>query len=158
MTQNQAVIETIEKLGGNATLSCHNVLILRREARMGGGKIHLRFASQRYIFAPLITILFFTFILAGCKPASDTLCGVPVTGSPWSFAASLHDQGDGSFLPAEVVILPHKAYIRGWFYQPDSARSVTSGGDGFQPAEVICDLDAGEVTHAFLVISEFIPK
>ena len=79
-------------------------------------------------------------------------------GSPWSFAASLHDQGDGSFLPAEVVILPHKAYIRGWFYQPDSTRSDTSGGDGFQPAEVICDLDAGEVTHAFLVIPEFIPQ
>ena len=37
MTQPQAVIETIEKLGVNATLSCHNVLILRREARMGGG-------------------------------------------------------------------------------------------------------------------------
>ena len=146
-------------LGANAALRCHNVLILMREERFwGGGKIHLRFASQRHIFAPLITILFFLFILAGCKPASDTLCGVPVTGSPWSFAASLHDKGDGSFLPAEVVILPHKAYIRGWFYLPDSTRSDTSGGDGFQPAEVICDLDAGEVTHAFLVIPEFIPK
>ena len=138
--------------------SCHNSLIIRRVARMGGGKSHLLLSSHRRFFAPLIPLLLFLFILAGCKPVSDTLCGVPVTGSPWSFAASLHDQGDGSFLPAEVVILPHKAYIRGWFYQPDSTRSDTSGGDGFQPAEVICDLDAGEVTHAFLVIPEFIPQ
>lgn len=106
MTLAQAVIETIEMLGAKAALSSLNVLILRREERLGGGKIHLRFASQRHIFAPLITILFSTFILAGCKPASDTLCG----------------------------------------------------GDGFQPAEVICDLDAGEVTHAFLVIPEFISQ
>ena len=46
MTQPQAVIETIEKLGANTTLSCHNVLILRREARMGGG-VKFTFASLR---------------------------------------------------------------------------------------------------------------
>ena len=45
MTQPQAVIKTIEMLGANATLSCHNMLILRREARMGGVK--LTFASLR---------------------------------------------------------------------------------------------------------------
>ena len=57
--------------------SCHNSLIIRRVARMGGGKIHLRFASQRHIFASLITFHFFLFILAGCKPAGYTLCGIP---------------------------------------------------------------------------------
>ena len=45
MTQPQAVIKTIEMLGANATLSCHNVLIIRREARMGGVKF--TFASLR---------------------------------------------------------------------------------------------------------------
>ncbi len=118
----------------------HNSLILRRVARMGGGKSHLLLSSHRRFFAPLIPLLLFLFILAGCTPAGDTICGVPVQGSPWALAAAI------------------KAYIRGWFYQPDSTRSDTSGGDGFQPAEVICDLDAGEVTHAFLVIPEFIPK
>ncbi len=37
MTLAQAVIKTIEMLGVNATLNCHNVLILRCEERMGGG-------------------------------------------------------------------------------------------------------------------------
>ena len=37
MTLAQAVIKTIEKLGAKAALSSHNVLILRREVRLGGG-------------------------------------------------------------------------------------------------------------------------
>ena len=45
MTQPQAVIETIKMLGANAALRCHNVLILRREERMGGLKF--TFASLR---------------------------------------------------------------------------------------------------------------
>ena len=80
---------------------------------------------------------------------------MPVQGSPWAFSAQIYDKGDGSFLPTEVEILSvEKAYIRGWLYQPDSARSVTSGGDGFQPAEIICDLSNGEVIHAALFVGE----
>ncbi len=45
MTQPQAVLETIDMLGAKAALSSHNVLILRREVRLGGVKF--TFASLR---------------------------------------------------------------------------------------------------------------
>ena len=121
---------------------------------MGGGKIHLHFSSHRHL---LRVILFLTLssALAGCTPAKDTLCGVPVQGSPWSLAAAIYDHGDQSFLPCEVEILtPDQAYIRGWYYNPNDPQALTSGGDGFQPAYILCDIADGTVTHAALFINE----
>ena len=76
---------------------------------------------------------------------------MPVTGSPWALAAAIYETGDGSFVPESVEILPEKAYIHGWYYQPDSILSDTSGGDGFLKAVIICDISStNQVTHACL--------
>ena len=74
-------------------------------------------------------------LLVGCRPKA-TVCGVPVSGTPWELAAAIHDHGDGSFVPVSVNEYSDKAYISGYFL-PDET-----------PAHIVCDVQDGEVVMA----------
>jgi hypothetical protein len=64
---------------------------------------------------------------------------VPVQGSPWQFAASIHDNGDGTFVPQCVdLVTTTKAYISGYLLSDE------------HPAALICDLENGQVVCAVL--------
>ena len=80
------------------------------------------------------------------------VCGVPVKGTPWQLAAAIHDTGDHTFLPEEVHILHAKAYIDGWYNtrKTDHPYTAEPYEDGLLPAQVVCDIEDGEVTHAIL--------
>jgi hypothetical protein len=85
-------------------------------------------------------LIVFAFLLISCASSScPTVCGVPVQGSPWQLAASIHDNGDGTFVPQCVdLVTSTKAYISGYLL-PDE-----------QPATLICDLENGQVVCAVL--------
>ena len=87
-------------------------------------------------------LIAFALLLISCASSSrPTVCGVPYTGcTPWQLAASIHDNGDGTFVPQCVdLVTTTKAYISGYLL-PDE-----------QPATLICDLsDKGEVCGAVL--------
>ena len=89
-----------------------------------------------------ICLIIVALWLVGCASSSrPTICGVPYTGcTPWQLAASIHDNGDGTFVPTCIdQITATKAYISGWL-MPDE-----------QPATLICDLtEKGEVCSAVL--------
>ena len=74
-------------------------------------------------------------MLVGCRPKA-TVCGVPVSGTPWELAAAIHDHGDGSFMPVSVNEYSDKAYIEGYLL-PDET-----------PAQIVCDLADGQVVYA----------
>ena len=73
-----------------------------------------------------------------CNRQRCTVCGVAVEGTPWELAAAIHDRGDGSFVPVSVEKFSTKAYIHGYTL-PDE-----------QPAQVVCDVKEGKVSHAVL--------
>ena len=85
-------------------------------------------------------LIAFALLLISCASSSrPTVCGVPVQGSPWQLAASIHDNGDGTFVPQCVdLVTTTKAYISGYLL-PDE-----------QPATLICDLENGQVVCAVL--------
>ena len=115
------------------------------------GGVELKKASSRLCGGVFVLIASILLLCSSCHKRGDYICGVPVTGSPWSLAAAIYEAGDGSFVPESVEILPEKAYIHGWYYQPDSILSDTSGGDGFLKAVIICDISStNQVTHACL--------
>lgn len=80
------------------------------------------------------------------------VCGVQVKGTPWELAASIADNGDGLFVPECVDANKDKAYIKGWLNTNITAQPYKTEpyDDGFLPAEVVCDIEKGTVTHAFL--------
>ena len=87
------------------------------------------------------------------------VCGVKVTGTPWELAASINDNGDGTFIPEKVDVYTDKAYIDGWFNTnvTDNPYTAEPYDDGFVPAQVVCDVKDGKVTHA-IVYSEILDK
>ena len=94
--------------------------------------------------------------LSACSNYSEKdgtfVCGVPVKGSAWELAASIADNGDGSFVPECVEAYPEKAYIKGWIDTNGWEKPYRElpYDDGYVPAEVICDVENGSVTHALL--------
>ena len=94
--------------------------------------------------------------LSACTHYSErdatSVCGVPVKGTAWELAASIADNGDGSFIPECVDANKGKAYIKGWLNTnvTDQPYTTEPYDDGFLPAEVVCDIEDGHVTHALL--------
>ena len=87
-------------------------------------------------------------ILSACGRYTEEdqtlVCGVPVKGTPWQLAAAIHDKGDGSFEPETVWEYKKKAYIDGFLRDENQT-----------PAQVVCDVKNGKVTHAFVYCEEF---
>lgn len=95
-----------------------------------------------------------TLLLSACSNYSEKdgtdVCGVPVKGTAWELAASVADNGDGSFIPECVEVYEDKAYIRGWLDTNGTTEPyrVAPYDDGLVTAEIWCDLTNGQVTHA----------
>ena len=95
-------------------------------------------------------------ILSACSNYSEKdgtlVCGVPVKGTAWELAASVADNGDGSFIPECVEVYENKAYIKGYLDTNGWEKPYRElpYDDGLLPAEIWCDLENGQVTHAGL--------
>lgn len=138
-------IELQYRLSGRA----RNLLII---SLMGGGNLLAlisrsfssadycpRWGGRRLLFS-LALCAVVLLCSACCHQSPQTICGVPVQGTPWQLAASIHDNGDGTFIVESVdLITETKAYISGWLPPEES------------PATLICDLTpTGEVCTAVL--------
>lgn len=100
-----------------------------------------------------------TALLACTKYSEENatrVCGVPVKGTPWELAATVADHGDGTFVPESVEVFSGKAYIKGWYNSNVAAQPYTAEpyDDGFLPAQIVCDVADGHVTHALLGIEQ----
>lgn len=102
----------------------------------------------------LIHILFgIILLLSSCNgDEGSRVCGVKVQGTPWALAASVADKGDGTFVPESVEVYADKAYIKGWVNTNDTEEPyrVEPYDDGFVPAQLVCDVEKGKVTHAWI--------
>ena len=87
-----------------------------------------------------------------CNRQRCAVCGVSVEGTPWELAAAIHDKGNGTFVPVSVEEYEDKAYIKGWLDTNGSEKPYRElpYDDGYVPAEIICDVENGSVTHALL--------
>ena len=94
--------------------------------------------------------------LCACNKYSETdatrVCGVPVKGTPWELAATVADHGEGGFVPECVEQYADKAYIKGWIDTNGCEKPYRElpYDDGFLPAQIVCDVENGSVTHASL--------
>ena len=98
-------------------------------------------------------LIAFALLLISCASSSrPTICGVPVQGSPWQLAASIHDNGDGTFVPQCVdLVTTTKAYISGYLLSDVLTDSLGNPLSPDHPATLICDLSPkGEVCGAVL--------
>lgn len=89
----------------------------------------------------------------GCHRDVKTICGVPVQGTPWELAAAINDKGDKSFFPESVYeVSDIKAYISGVVdpHSIDPSFIPSPDDGGFLPAEIVCDLQNGQVVDAFI--------
>ena len=94
-------------------------------------------------------LIAFALLLISCASSSrPTVCGVPVQGSPWQLAASIHDNGNHSFEPTCVdLVTTTKAYISGYLFADSLGNPLPTE----QPATLICDLSPkGEVCGVVL--------
>lgn len=104
-----------------------------------------------------------TLLLSACSNCSEKektmVCGVPVKGTAWELAASIANNGDGSFIPECVDVNQNKAYIQGWVNTNDTENEYRKEPyeDGYVPARIVCDIENGKVTHA-LVYCEILGK
>ena len=104
----------------------------------------------------IILLALFATALSGCGKYSEQnatrVCGVPVKGTPWELAATVADHGEGGFVPESVLIFGDKAYIKGWIDTNgwDEPYREEPYDDGLLPAEIWCDVENGQVTHAGL--------
>ena len=98
--------------------------------------------------------IFIATALCACTCYSEQdatrVCGVPVKGTPWELASTLASQREGGFVPECVEVYGDKAYIKGWLDTngTNEPYRVAPYDDGLLPAEVVCDLANGQVTHA----------
>ena len=91
----------------------------------------------------LLCIICAFLCACGGTRCADRICGVPVHGTPWQLAAAIHDDGDGTFVPAAVdYIGSSKAIIAGWSLTHD------------RPDTIFCDLKEGKVIAAHLFNEE----
>jgi hypothetical protein len=90
-------------------------------------------------------------IIIGCSKKA-TICGVAVKGTPWELAAAIAEKGDGSFVVEHVEVYEQKAYINGWLDTNCTASPERESpyDDGLIPAEIICDIQNGKVSDAFI--------
>lgn len=94
--------------------------------------------------------------LCACKQYTEAdatrVCGVPVKGTPWELAATVADHGEGGFVPECVEQYADKAYIKGWIDTNGWEKPYRElpYDDGFLPAQIVCDVENGSVTHALL--------
>ena len=97
-------------------------------------------------------LIAFALLLISCASSSrPTICGVPVQGSPWQLAASIHDNGDGTFVPQCVdLVTTTKAYISGYLLPDALTDSLGNPLSPDHPATLICDLENGQVVCAVL--------
>ena len=97
-----------------------------------------------------------TLLLSACSNYSEKdgtlVCGVPVKGTPWELAATVASHGEGGFVPECVEQYADKAYIRGWIDTNGWEKPYRElpYDDGFLPAQIVCDVENGSVTHALL--------
>jgi len=91
-------------------------------------------------------------LLSSCRTEGTRVCGVPVKGTPWELAAAIHDNGDGTFIPECVEVCADKAYINGWLNTNNTENTyrVEPYDDGLVPAQLVCDVRDGKVTHAWV--------
>lgn len=92
-------------------------------------------------------------LLSSCSgDEGSRVCGVKVHGTPWALAASIADNGDGTFIPECVQVYKDKAYISGWFNTNATDKPFTEEpyDDGMFPAQVVCDVENGKVSHALM--------
>lgn len=92
-------------------------------------------------------------LLSSCSgDEGSRVCGVKVHGTPWTLAASIADNGDGSFIPEQVEVYAEKAYIKGWLNTNETVEPyrVAPYDDGYIPAQLVCDVENGKVTHAWI--------
>ena len=80
------------------------------------------------------------------------VCGVPVKGTPWELASTLASQRGGGFVPECVEQYEDKAYIKGYIDTNGWEKPYRElpYDDGYVPAEIVCDVENGTVTHALL--------
>ena len=94
--------------------------------------------------------------LCSCKRYTEAdatrVCGVPVKGTPWELASTLASQREGGFVPECVEQYEDKAYIKGYIDTNGTEEPYRElpYDDGYVPAEIVCDLSGGQVTHAGL--------
>jgi hypothetical protein len=97
-----------------------------------------------------------TLLLSACSNCSEKdgtlVCGVPVKGTAWELAATVASHGEGGFVPECVEQYADKAYIKGWIDTNGWEKPYRElpYDDGYVPAEIICDVENGSVTHALL--------
>jgi len=95
-------------------------------------------------------IIIIVCVLCGCARKA-VICGVPVQGTPWQLAASIHDNGDGTFVPVSVdLVTTTKAYISGYLVPDALLDSLGNPLSADHPATLICDLENGQVVCAVL--------
>ena len=114
----------------------------------GGGKSHgvvfnNGISHRRWQRALLLLPLFLSIV--GCSKPSETICGVPVQGTPWELAAAIADKGDGTFHPVAVQdrILKDRVFIEGVMYECSDAE---------EERIIVCHInDEGKVIQAYMV-------
>ena len=100
--------------------------------------------------------IFIATALCACTRYSEQddtrVCGVPVKGTPWELASTLASQREGGFVPECVEVYEDKAYIKGWLDTNGTTEPyrVAPYDDGIVPAQISCDVEDGQVTHAVL--------
>lgn len=107
------------------------------------GTFNLTYLFRRYCVVLLVVTL------CSCTPKNrPTICGMPVHGTPWQLAASIHDNGDGTFVPQCVdLVTTTKAYISGYLLRDTTGALLPDE----LPATLICDLsEKGEVCGVML--------
>ena len=103
-----------------------------------------------------ISILLFATALCACNRYTEAVaarvCGVQVKGTPWELAATVASHGEGGFVPECVEEYADKAYIKGWIDTNGWEKPYRElpYDDGFLPAQIVCDVENGSVTHALL--------
>lgn len=85
----------------------------------------------------------------------EEICGVQVKGRAWELAADIAVNGDATFIPENVEVMPSKAYIRGWLNTnlTDTPYRKEPYTDGYVPAEIVCDCEKFRVKHAEIRIT-----
>lgn len=130
-------------------------------ARIGGGKSLIR-SSRLSSAAPCsvvsqgrrflcLWVCALALMFTGCRQR-QTICGVPVKGTPWELAAAINDKGDKTFIPETVTEYTQKAYIKGWLNTNllETPYNDVPYDDGLLPATIACDLVDGQVVAAII--------
>jgi len=104
---------------------------------------------KNYLLATAILVL----LISGCQRQKETICGVPVQGTPWQLAAAIADKGDGSFIPESVYrVNVDEAIIEGWLIDDESKNRPFSWTVSFQRAKIVLFCDVCKKLLVFFAI------